>query len=154
MGIREPIMRFGMEERPVESPHCASVRRRCRTTAHRTRCSQDHTSDRQNARHSIQQPESARKNNFPEERCAVKEVLQHPPLREPENAYSRISPQKRQKLAFSGNCPEQNLVVAANGRDIPLRVKIESVMTYAPPPEILLVGGADFSLETALIIHP
>lgn len=57
-------------------------------------------------------------------------------------------------LAFSGNCPEQNLVVAANGRDIPLRVKIESVMTYAPPPEILLVGGADFSLETALIIHP
>ena len=54
-------------------------------------------------------------------------------------------------LAFTRNSPEQNLIVVANCRDIPLQVKIGSGMTRVSLPEILLSRGADFSLESGIL---
>ena len=54
-------------------------------------------------------------------------------------------------LAFSRNCPEQNLMIVVNCRDMPLRVKIVSGMTRVSPPEVLLARGADFSMESGIL---
>ena len=54
-------------------------------------------------------------------------------------------------LAFSRNCPAQNLIVAVNCRSVPLSVRIDIDITRVSSPEILLARGAELSRDGGML---